>query len=449
VSRLRDALDGLAQGGLRAVVLEGGERDEAAGGRPLEVLVAPADYRRAVAVMDAATWRYAWPRAGLLRALPGSSYWWDGGTDVAVSWAVSAAPLPWAAMRGLTRALWASATPSGRYPNLLEPSADALVVYLAVQSCRPLPQREDWARFLATCSTLSDFAPARTIAQRAGVGRALDRALAARAADAARPGRGAILDGLRGQVGDLGLAVHARLRPRRWRRLLAGAPRLGDAPIRCRIGGAEAVAPPGVFVPTPDAELFVEGGLRFLGDKPAPRVVDVGSGCGAIALAIAVARRDADVHGTELDRVAVLAARTNAQRLGARVAFHAGSVLEPLPARLEGSVDLILANLPFYPPMSYAPIGSVPRDTIAGQGGDGLGLVRQLVRSATVFLRPGGRLMVQMFATQWELFRRELEAQGYRTHHGTITGPFVVAAADWAGTISGWDDGASVAGLAR
>lgn len=166
---------------------------------------------------------------------------------------------------------------------------------------------------------------------------------------------------------------------------------------------------------------------------------EVGTGCGAIALALAAGQADVDVRAIEPNPVAVRSARRNARRLRLeRVSVYRRSVLDPLPLELHGRVEVIVANLPYYPARSYASIGSVPRGTILGAGEDGLDLVRQVARAARAVLRSDGRLVLQMFAWQWDSLRPELVALGYRPAAPRLTGRFAIGAAD---KVGGMTDG--------
>jgi methylase of polypeptide subunit release factors len=412
---------------------DGAPTPATAADRTTQLLVAKADLEAARSVLEPLSWRYSWVRAGLLRLLPMSYYWWDGGPEVELYWGLPAAPLPSAALGALTRSLWRSA---GRGPDgSLRPDPATLLVHLAVQSCRPGRAREeDWDKFLETRPLVDDWAGVLAVARAAGVSPAVRRAIAAADAGRQRPGPGPIHDGALDLVSRVGLAVQARARPRRLKRLLAGTPSFGDTAIRCRIGDVEVLAGPGVFVPSPDADLFVEEASGRLAARVAPTIVEVGTGCGAIALALARARPDAEIHATELSRSAVDWAKRNARLLGLeRVTFFCGSLLDALPGDLRGRVDLIIANLPYFPARDYAAIGSVPRDTIQGGGDDGLDLIRALARDAVPFLRPGGGLLLQMFTWQWQAFAVELEALGYRTGSPRISGAFVIGPADLVG----------------
>lgn len=191
------------------------------------------------------------------------------------------------------------------------------------------------------------------------------------------------------------------------------------------------MAGPGVFVPTPDADIVANMTIERVTSLATPTIVEVGTGCGAIALAVARARPDAEIHAIELSSAAVRWARFNAGRLAIEsVRFYRGSLLDPLPPDLAGRVDVILANLPYYPAPDYASIGSVPRGTIQGAGEDGLDLLRQLARDALPLLRPGGRLLLQMFASQWKKLSPELAELGYRPGTPRLTGPFAICPAD-------------------
>ena len=426
-AELNRSIQALVGAGLPMLVLQG----PSTGSRNLVVLLPKEHLAAARAAVEPLGWRYTWVRSGLLRIVPALYYWWDGGATVTLHWAVPAAPLPgWMVLR-LQRVLWQTARRSS--DGTFEPDPAALLVWLAVQACRPGRHEDDWEAFLACLDRVGVVEQAQTVARRVGVSRGLERALTG-AADGRRPGRGALFDGPRAVAWRVALAIQAHARPGRVRRLLAGAPALGDQTIRCRVSGVEVRAEPGVFVPTPDADLFVELSLQALDGRRGPEIVEVGTGCGAIALSLAAALPGSSVHGIELDGLSVRCARRNARRLGLeRVQIDHGSVVDPLPSALRGRVDLVIANLPFYPARDYAAIGSVPRITIEGSEDDGLGLLRQLARDARGFVRPGGALLLQMFAWQWEVLVDELTELGYRTGTARRSGPFVLGRADFIG----------------
>jgi release factor glutamine methyltransferase len=104
---------------------------------------------------------------------------------------------------------------------------------------------------------------------------------------------------------------------------------------------------PDVLIPRPETEALVEAALDALRGVPAPRVVDVGTGSGCIALSLAAERPDAVVHAVDLSPAALAVARDNAARLGLaeRVRFHQGDLLAPVAD--EPPFDLIASNPPY------------------------------------------------------------------------------------------------------
>jgi release factor glutamine methyltransferase len=160
--------------------------------------------------------------------------------------------------------------------------------------------------------------------------------------------------------------------------------------------GLELRAEPGrVMVPRPTSEALVDAAVALAGDRPV-RIADVGTGSGAIALALAAALPRAEVHASDTSPDAVELARANARRLGlaGRVSVRHGDLLEPLP----GSFDLVVANLPYLPlsdAESHPDLVDEPRDAVFAAG-DGLGPYRRLVAASRRRLLPGGRLVIQL-----------------------------------------------------
>ena len=137
--------------------------------------------------------------------------------------------------------------------------------------------------------------------------------------------------------------------PRRVRGFAAAAPRLGTVTARVKFGGIVLEVGPDIFVPRGLAESLAAEAARVLGSGPGV-VVDVGTGCGPVALAVASAAPEAEIHATEISRRALFWAARNRRRLGAsRVHFHRGSLLDPLPERLRGRVRVMTANVPYVP----------------------------------------------------------------------------------------------------
>jgi release factor glutamine methyltransferase len=141
--------------------------------------------------------------------------------------------------------------------------------------------------------------------------------------------------------------------------------------------GLELLTAPGlVFTPRPSTEALVDAALARIDDLGA-RVADVGTGSGAVAVALAVARPDLQVWATDTSEAAVELARANAERhgVGSRVHVLRGNLLEPVPR----PVDFVVANLPYLPESERRPeYDDEPAEAIYAPG-DGLGPLRTLV----------------------------------------------------------------------
>ena len=159
---------------------------------------------------------------------------------------------------------------------------------------------------------------------------------------------------------------------------------------------------PGVFIPRPETELLLAWALAQLEGVHCPLILDLCTGSGALALALANARPDAAVHAVEADTAALAWARRNVETRrnagDSAVALHHGDVTDRhLLAQLEGRVDLIVANPP------YVPAGTAVQTEVAEHdpagavfaGVDGLDVIRPLVRAAAQWLKVGGSVGVE------------------------------------------------------
>ncbi|MEU3994107.1 HemK/PrmC family methyltransferase [Streptomyces platensis] len=177
---------------------------------------------------------------------------------------------------------------------------------------------------------------------------------------------------------------------------------LGHLTGRMVLGGIEVSVAPGVFVPRVHSELVLAHGVDVLRPLTDPLVVDLCTGSGAIALAMAHARPDAHLHAVELDPLALDWARRNAARRAEAgdtpIQLHEGDVTDPdVLTELDGQVDLVLANPPFVPEGTQLlpEYGEFhPRRAIFS-GKDGLDAIRGVVRLAGRILRPGGSLVIE------------------------------------------------------
>lgn len=159
---------------------------------------------------------------------------------------------------------------------------------------------------------------------------------------------------------------------------------------------------PGVFVPRPETEVLAGWAVDALRGLPAPLVVDLCAGSGAVALALAQEAPGARVHAVEVDPQALAWAERNAAARAAAgdppITLHRGDVTDPgLLAVLTGAVDLVTANPP------YIPVGATVEREVAEHdppvalwgGADGLDVVRAVERAAARLLRPGGLVGVE------------------------------------------------------
>jgi release factor glutamine methyltransferase len=172
------------------------------------------------------------------------------------------------------------------------------------------------------------------------------------------------------------------------------------------LGPVTVAVGPGVFTPRPETELLLEWGLAAVGDVPAPVVVDLCTGTGALAIAVAASRPDAVVHAVEADPDALAWARRNIDAHGGRVVLHAADVRwNDLLVELEARVDLVLCNPPYVPEGTVLPPEVTdwdPPGAVFG-GEDGLEIIRAVVRAAAGLLRHGGRLAIEHDDSHGEL----------------------------------------------
>lgn len=200
---------------------------------------------------------------------------------------------------------------------------------------------------------------------------------------------------------------------------------------------------PGVFVPRPETEVLVDWGLDRIRGLPAPLVVDLCAGSGAIALSVADEAPQARVHAVERERLAVAwAERNNAD---GRIEVHHADVDGALPD-LTGRVDLVLANPPYIPDGASIEPEVARHDPAAALWGgpDGLAVVRIVVATAARLLRVGGWFGIEHADRQGERVPALLEQMGgweQVTDHRDLAGRPRFAAAVRAPDVSGRDAG--------
>ena len=171
---------------------------------------------------------------------------------------------------------------------------------------------------------------------------------------------------------------------------------------------------PATLIPRPETELLVELALERLAPGTDSRVADLGTGSGAIALAIASERPQAKVLASDASEAALAVAKRNAQRHGlGHVEFVRGDWLAPLAGR---RFNLIASNPPYIeaadPHLARGDLRFEPASALAS-GIDGLDDIRRIINDARDHLEPGGWLLLEHGWNQGEALRSLLETAGY------------------------------------
>lgn len=193
--------------------------------------------------------------------------------------------------------------------------------------------------------------------------------------------------------------------------------RLTGYPLQLLLGetefyGLKLKVERGVLIPRPETEGLVEHALGYVQMKAEARVLDVGSGSGAIALAIKSMRPNATVWATDINPKAIELSRENAAQLALEVTF----IKAPFTADLK-DLDLIISNPPYLPD-SYreeAPPELAYEDTTALYAGpEGLDTARELLPHAWNALQPGGWLLLELAPENVYTLLEEATAHGWR-----------------------------------
>ncbi len=175
---------------------------------------------------------------------------------------------------------------------------------------------------------------------------------------------------------------------------------------------------PDVLIPRPETETLVECALAALTGTTAPKVLDLGTGSGAIALSIAKTRPDADVVATDRSPQALAVARDNAEQLRiTNVRFE----LSDWYAALGGAqFDVIVSNPPYVGPddhhLGEGDLRFEPREALT-PGGDGLSALRRIVTDAPRHLKPSGWLGVEHGYDQSDAVRALFDEAGFYEVH--------------------------------
>ena len=169
---------------------------------------------------------------------------------------------------------------------------------------------------------------------------------------------------------------------------------------------------PDVLIPRADTETLIEAALERLPKGSTARVADLGTGSGAIALALKSERPRLEAWATDVSEAALAVARRNAARLGLDIRFVHGPWFEPL----EGRFDLIASNPPYVaandPHLQRGDCRFEPA-TALSSGADGLEALRTLAKNAPAHLVPGGWLLLEHGPEQGSAVRELLSRAGF------------------------------------
>ncbi len=170
-----------------------------------------------------------------------------------------------------------------------------------------------------------------------------------------------------------------------------------------------------VLIPRGDTETLIDAALECLTGRVRPRIVDLGTGSGAIAATLALEIPDAEVVAIDASEAAAAVARANAARLGARIDVRVGDWTEPCRGE---RFDLVASNPPYVPSAHLTALDPEVRDfepRLALDGGcDGLDAYRRLAEEIGAILAPGGHVIVEIGFAQQDAVRALFSARGLR-----------------------------------
>jgi release factor glutamine methyltransferase len=204
--------------------------------------------------------------------------------------------------------------------------------------------------------------------------------------------------------------------------------RMAHEPVAYLIGhrefyGIELLVDPRVLIPRPETEMLVDAALEFLEERApaAQRVIDVGTGSGAIALAVALNAPEARITAVDLSPDALAVAAANVARLDGQITLCSSDLL----AAVTGDADLIVANLPYIDSRSYTELDPTVRDfepKLALEAGpQGLDAIACLLAQAPAHLAEDGLVLLEIGYNQSEwvaqLIEQTLPAFPYQIHH--------------------------------
>lgn len=151
-----------------------------------------------------------------------------------------------------------------------------------------------------------------------------------------------------------------------------------------------------VLIPRPETELMVTAALELAARRPVATIADIGTGCGAIAIALAINLPQTKIYATDISEAALSVARRNCQRHGVSHRVHL--LLGDLARPLAEPVDLLMANLPYVPDdeLDDNHLAAYEPELALRGGWDGLQVIRRLLNSLDNYLHLGGTLLLEV-----------------------------------------------------
>ncbi len=200
----------------------------------------------------------------------------------------------------------------------------------------------------------------------------------------------------------------------------------------CEFMSIDFIVTPAVLIPRPETELLVEKALELAGAVADPKIADIGTGCGNIAISLAANSPRAALWATDISPEALEIARKNAARIGVsdRITFLLGDLYRPLlEAGLGGQLDVVCSNPPYVSDGQWDRLSAEIRDhepEIALKAGpDGLKYLNPLIEGAPELLTPGGWLLLEIGDDQAAAVRGAVAQRGgledcviYRDYRG-------------------------------
>ena len=175
---------------------------------------------------------------------------------------------------------------------------------------------------------------------------------------------------------------------------------------------------PDVLIPRPETDVLIELALDKLKGLDAPRILDLGTGSGIVAISLALECPAATLVAVDLEKGAISVARNNAGRLGARIDFRQGDWFAPVAGE---RFDLIVSNPPYVaegdPHLERDGLPFEPRISLTdgAAGGDGLACIRHIVAAAPAHLQTGGWLLFEHGYDQAAASRNLLTTAGFKS----------------------------------